>query len=450
MPLGLYISVPFCRTKCSYCNFASDVFSKGAFENYVARVIEDIGNARTAATELGGVFEESADSVYLGGGTPSILESSQLMRIFEAVRGEFALTADAEITVECAPGTLSPGLIETLLLCGVNRVSLGVQSFVDQEAQSVGRLHKRSTVLEEIARLRATGIVNINIDLIAGLPHQTAASWEFSLAEAVAAGAPHASVYMLEVDEDSRLGRELIAGGTRYHAHFVPDEGATADFYQQACDTLNAAGVEQYEISNFARVGSESRHNLKYWTRQPYLGFGVDAHSMLSAVGRPADSSGPDPGTSAAKAESCQGRHTAALKRCATQNQGSIPAVQQTADGGSFQAFRFSTPDSLDAYMNRAARTVTPVSEQAALEESFFLGLRLNCGVDLERIRAEFGAESVASCEAAIDECADDGLLEKHGTTVRLTARGRLLSNEVFARFLAEEGKVGTGHVNPR
>jgi len=288
VPLGLYISVPFCRTKCSYCNFASDVFSKAAFENYVARVIEDIGNARTVAADLGGAFEERADSIYLGGGTPSILESSQLLRIFEALRGEFALTADAEITVECAPGTLNLALIDALVECGVNRVSLGVQSFVDQEAQSVGRLHKRSIVLEEIARLRTSGIVNINVDLIAGLPHQTAASWEFSLAELIAAGAPHASVYMLEVDEDSRLGRELIAGGTRYHAHFVPDEGATADFYQQACETLNTAGIKQYEISNFARAGAESRHNLKYWTRQPYLGFGVDAHSMLRAErGRP-------------------------------------------------------------------------------------------------------------------------------------------------------------------
>ncbi len=148
-----------------------------------------ISSIARAGDWTGGVFEESADSVYLGGGTPSILESSQLVRIFEAVRSEFSVTADAEITVECAPGTLSPALIKTLTRCGVNRVSLGVQSFVDQEAQSVGRLHKRSTVLEEIARLRAAGIVNINIDLIAGLPHQTAASWEFSLAETVAAGA---------------------------------------------------------------------------------------------------------------------------------------------------------------------------------------------------------------------------------------------------------------------
>lgn len=450
MPLGLYISVPFCRTKCSYCNFASDVFSKGMFDKYVARLLEDIGNARTTAAELGGVFDESADSVYLGGGTPSILESSQLVQIFEAVRSEFSLMEDAEITVECAPGTLTPALIETLTRCGVNRVSLGVQSFVDQEAQSVGRLHKRSTVLEEIARLRAAGIVNINVDLIAGLPHQTAVSWEFSLAETVAAAAPHASVYMLEIDEDSRLGRELIAGGTRYHAHFVPDEEATADFYQQACEMLNAAGILQYEISNFARTGAESRHNLKYWTRQPYLGFGVDAHSMLSAAERPIRSSGLDSGTSAAKADSHPGRPVAALKRCASQNQTSIPFVQQTANVAVLEAVRFSTPDSLDGYMNRAARNVTPVPERAALEESFFLGLRLNRGVDLEQIDEEFGAESLARCRSVIEECVADGLLEKQGTRVRLTSRGRLLSNEVFARFLMEEGKVGTGHVNPR
>ena len=434
MSLGLYISIPFCRTKCSYCNFASEVFSKGAFENYVARVLEDIGNGRKTAAELGGVFEESADSVYLGGGTPSILEPSQLTRIFEAVRDEFALTPDAEVTVECAPGTLGPGMIETLLRCGVNRVSLGVQSFVDQEAQSVGRLHKRSTVLEEIARLRAAGIGNINVDLIAGLPHQTASSWEFSLAETVAAGVPHVSVYMLEVDEDSRLGREVIAGGTRYHAHFVPDEEATADFYQQACEMLNAAAVEQYEMSNFARAGAESRHNLKYWTRQPYMGFGVDAHSML-----------PGRQTSAAEAASSREGFTAALKRCSAQN-----LDEQSSGRAIPEAVRFSTPDSLDAYMNRGPLAVTAVSAQAALEESFFLGLRLNRGVDLERIRAEFGAEQVAECEPVIAECEEEGLLERRGVTVRLTARGRLLSNEVFARFLREEKQVGTGHVNPR
>src|SRR3982074_1585876 len=211
MPLGLYISVPFCRTKCSYCNFASDVFSKSAYENYVVRLLEDIANSRQLASELGCAFDDSADSIYLGGGTPTILDAQQLLLICVAVRDQLTVTPDAEITVECAPGTLTPALIETLLQCGVNRVSLGVQSFVDQEAQSVGRLHKPSTVLEEIVRLREAGIVNINIDLIAGLPHQTAQSWAFSVSETIATGVPHVSVSMVEVDEGSRPGRGLIA-----------------------------------------------------------------------------------------------------------------------------------------------------------------------------------------------------------------------------------------------
>jgi oxygen-independent coproporphyrinogen-3 oxidase len=417
MPVGVYISVPFCRTKCTFCNFASDVFSKAAYESYVARLLEDIAGSRQLASELGCRLDDSADSIYLGGGTPSILEGAQLLRVFAAVRNQFTVTPDAEITVECAPGTLTPALIETLQRCGVNRVSLGVQSLVDREAQSVGRLHNRATVLEEIGRLREAVLDNISIDLIAGLPHQTLESWAYSVSETIATGVPHVSVYMLEVDDDSRLGRELIAGGARYHAHFVPDDDATADYYQHACETFAAAGIAQYEISNFARAaaepqGNESRHNLKYWTRQPYLGFGVDAHSMLMA------------------------------------------------DRDSPQAVRFATPDSLDAYMNRAANTVTPVSAQAAIEESFFLGLRLNRGVDLAPIMFApimnchpERSEGPAFVDFAIRSCIRDGLLEQQDTIVRLTARGRLLSNEVFARFLAEkteETKVGTGRVNPR
>jgi oxygen-independent coproporphyrinogen-3 oxidase len=457
MPLGLYISVPFCRTKCSYCNFASDVFSKSAYENYVTRLLEDIANSRQLASELGCTLGSPVNSIYLGGGTPSILDASQLLRIFATVRDQFTVTPDAEITVECAPGTLTPTLIETLLQCGVNRVSLGVQSFVDQEAQSVGRLHKRSTVLEEIGRLRKSGLGNISIDLIAGLPHQTAESWAFSVSETIAAGVPHVSVYMLEIDEDSRLGRELIAGGARYHAHFVPDDDATADFYQQACEMLASAGIAQYEISNFARVAprnselqsNQSRHNLKYWTRQPYLGLGVDAHSMLEPLevwGR-----APSP-VQAERSSAVAGGH---------RSSGFATPIDRIKTGR-HQAIRFATPDSLDAYMNREPHTVTPVSTQAAIEESFFLGLRLNRGIDLERLRTEsslwkgpdfsraINCETVAAWDSAIKQSMHEGLLEQQGTTVRLTDRGRLLSNEVFARFLTEETKVGTGHVNPR
>ncbi len=270
----------------------------------------------------------------------------------------------------------------------VNRVSLGVQSFVDKEAASVGRLHKRETVLDEIDRLRAAGIANINVDLIAGLPHQTAESWEFSLSEVIASAVPHVSVYMLEVDEDSRLGREVIAGGTKYHAHSVPDEDLTADLYGRACQRLEKAGIKQYEISNFARAGSESRHNLKYWTRQPYLGFGVDAHSMLEL-------------------ESGTG------------------------------CVRFSTPDSLEDYVAAKPLTRVAVSKHAALEETFFLGLRLNEGVDLQEIARQFGEEPLRAPSAVITELVSDDLLTQEAGVIRLTPRGRLLSNEVFARFIA-------------
>ena len=392
MPLGIYISVPFCRTKCSYCNFASDVFSRVVFERYVDRICSDIENAPRVAAEMGGKMERAVDSIYLGGGTPTVLEAGQLERIFGAVRREFEVSPEAEITVEGAPGTLTSAMLESLLRCGVNRVSLGVQSFVDQEAAAVGRLHKRATVLEDVARLRAAGIANINIDLIAGLPHQTAESWEFSLTEAIATGVPHASVYMLEVDGDSRLGREVIAGGTRYHAHFVPDEEAVADFYTTAGDRLQAAGIPQYEISNFARDGFESRHNLKYWTRQPYFGFGVDAHSMLVSVAPEND------------------------------------------------AVRFAPSDSLEKYVSAAGLQRTRVSRSAALEESFFLGLRLNRGVSLRELSSKFGEESVEAARAAVTELVGGGLMERRGDLVCLTERGRLVSNEVFERFiLADE-----------
>jgi oxygen-independent coproporphyrinogen-3 oxidase len=392
MPLGLYISVPFCKTKCSYCNFASDVFSRAVFEKYVNRICNEIEQAAETAHQMGGSLERTVDSAYLGGGTPTLLDVTQLERIFVTIRQNFAVTAAAEITVECAPGTLTSPVLEGLQRCGVNRVSLGVQSFDDQESASVGRLHKRSTVIDDVARLRSAGISNINIDLIAGLPHQTRESWETSLSELISLDSPHASIYMLEVDDDSRLGRELIAGGQKYHAHFVPDEDVTADMYEVACERLNTSGIRQYEISNFARAGFESKHNLKYWTRQPYLGFGVDAHSML---------------------HSCNGR-----------------------------AVRFSNRDSLEKYLAGSAKERTLVSSESALQEAFFLGLRLNSGIDLQNLVNEFGEHAVSSYTESISELDTAGLVKKDGTIIRLTSRGRMLSNEVFERFISVDSAV--------
>ncbi len=199
------------------------------------------------------------DSIYLGGGTPSVLAPDQLRRMFQAVQENFEVERAAEITVECAPGTISGEVIDTLVGCGVNRVSLGVQSFVDKESSSVGRLHTRAITLDDIARLRSGGIGNISVDLIAGLPHQTEESWELSLGETLATGVPHVSVYMLEVDEDSRLGTELLAGGSRYHAHFVPDDDLIAGLYLAACETIGegrSAAVRDLQL----RAASYARH----------------------------------------------------------------------------------------------------------------------------------------------------------------------------------------------
>jgi oxygen-independent coproporphyrinogen-3 oxidase len=390
MHSGIYISVPFCKSKCTYCNFASGVFSTGQMGRYVERLGEDISWLRAHAHDLGASVPETVDSIYLGGGTPSLLPPEDLKKIFFTLRQEFKVLPKAEVTVECAPGTLTDGIIQALATRGVNRVSLGVQSFVDKEAASVARLHTREKTLSDIDRLRKAGVSNINVDLIAGLPHQTRESWEYSIEQAIATSVPHVSVYMLEVDEDSRLGRELIAGGTKYHAHYVPDDDMTADFYETARERLNAAGIEQYEISNFARAGFESRHNLKYWTRQPYLGFGVDAHSMLPAA------------------------------------------------SGEAESVRLATTDDYDRFFVAADFKASAVSIEQALEESFFLGLRLNRGVDAERLREEFG-EAANKFGATIDELVADGLFLRTGENLRLTSRGRLLSNEVFGRFIAEE-----------
>jgi oxygen-independent coproporphyrinogen-3 oxidase len=397
-PVGIYLSVPFCKAKCSFCNFASDAFAPGRMDAYVERLCGEIAGARHTGEQMGASLGQVADSVYFGGGTPSLLSAVQFQRIFATLREQFDITGDAEMTLECAPGQLAADTLEELLRQGVNRVSLGVQSFVDREAQAVGRLHTRTMCEEEIARLQAAGVKEIGVDLIAGLPHQTGDSWKFSVESALASGVTHVSVYMLEVDEESRLGREVLAGGARYGASSLPSEDEAATWYELGCGMLEVGGVRQYEISNFAREGHVSRHNLKYWRRLPYIGFGLDAHSMLPA--------GKD-------------------------------------------AVRFQNADDLDAYMSSGAEgpfTVLPESEsctepeivgrEAALEESLFLGLRLNEGVSLDGLREQFGGEMVANVMPGIAEAREAGLLSMDGERIALTSHGRMASNEVFSRLL--------------
>jgi len=385
--VGIYLSVPFCRAKCTYCNFASGVFPVSYFERYVARVEDDLRDARVRAVGWGAALPERVDSIYLGGGTPSLLPASLLERLFSAIRSAFVVEPDAEITVECAPGQLADEALGAMAACGVNRVSFGVQSFVDEEARRAGRMHTRAVALRDVERVRAAGIGRVNLDLIAGLAGQTRDSWRESLEVLCGAEPDHASVYMLEVDEDSRLGREIGAGGAKYSAGLVPAEDEIAEMYVEAVEYLGARGLAQYEISNFARGGGESRHNLKYWRREAYLGLGLDAHSMLR------------------DAEGC--------------------------------ALRFATTDDLDEFL-RGPGWAEPerLTRVAELEEAWFLGLRLNAGVELSALRAEFGAE--ARFDLVIAELVSDGLMECDEGGARLTLRGRLLSNEVFGRFVGE------------
>jgi oxygen-independent coproporphyrinogen-3 oxidase len=297
---------------------------------------------------------------------------------------------------------------------GVNRVSLGVQSFVDAEARASGRLHTRAIIEEDLLHLRAAGIANLNVDLIAGLAGQTFASWDESLAALIDAGVPHASVYMLEVDEDSRLGRELLGGGARYYAQAVPTDDAIARMYERAIERLGAAGLAQYEISNFARPRFTSRHNLRYWQRRPYLGVGLDASSMLRATGFVSG-------------------HDLSRAEAAEQSVGAL------APAGNF-VLRSTTTDDLGAYLAGTESAETAwLSPDRQHEEAWFLGLRLNAGVGPAALEAEFGGARVDPAQAVAIRLEQDGLLAIDRGTVRLTAQGRLLSNDVFQEFLGLE-----------
>ena len=413
--LGIYVSIPFCRSKCTYCNFASGVYPAAEHARYVERVVADLAAAGAWSKQHGVELPRRVDTVYLGGGTPSLLAPELMARLFAALRAEFDLEPDAEITVECAPGQVADATLEAMAGAGVNRVSLGVQSFVDSEAHASGRLHSRAVVAADLPRLRAAGIASLNVDLIAGLAGQTFASWEESLDALIATDVPHASVYMLEVDEDSRLGREMLKGGARYRAGLVPGEDAIARMYERAIERLAAAGLGQYEISNFARPGMESRHNLRYWQRRPYLGVGLDASSALLRADALASAAGE-----------------------------SLPRP----------LLRTTTTSDLRAYLagtgEMEAQWLMPAEQH---EEAWFLGLRTQAGVDVAAIGREFGAELLGPAIATVRRLAEDGLLTFKDERVRLTERARPIANEVFQEFLMtgtkELRREGTRHQAP-
>lgn len=267
---GVYISYPFCAQKCSYCNFASGVFPKALEAQYQSRLLAELESHP---------WPWQPETLYIGGGTPSLWPSEELSAVLSRIPGK----PWREATLECAPGTLTETKVQSWLGAGINRISLGVQSFITSELRRTGRKHDAATVRSDVALLRREGLTNINLDLIAGLAGQTSASWRESLNQLLDLEVPHASVYILEVDEDSRLGAEVLLNGVRYGAPDVPSEQLQVEFYEEAVARLAQAGLDRYEISNFARPGAESLHNLKYWKLEEYLGFGADAHSLAGA-----------------------------------------------------------------------------------------------------------------------------------------------------------------------
>jgi oxygen-independent coproporphyrinogen-3 oxidase len=385
--LGVYLSVPFCRAKCSFCNFASGVSPAERIAEYVQRLCAEIDGIEARAAGLGAQLAQVVDTVYFGGGTPSLLEPAQLSQIFAALRRRFDIEVNAEITLEAAPGQISDEILEEAMKLGVNRVSLGVQSFVDHESSAVGRTHTRENCLAEIARLSSHGLANVGADLIVGLPYQTPESWKMSLEAACESDLTHLSIYLLEIDEGSRLGREVLGGGVRLHAPAVASEELAAELYEEACEFLPRGGFAQYEISNFGRAGRQSRHNRKYWERGAYLGFGLDAHSMLLR-----------------------------------------------ADGS---AVRFANADQLGDYDAGSGSEVTEVTDREAFEESVFLGLRLNEGIEVSGLRQQFASAWVDDCAERVVMLAREGLMSADNGRWRLTQHGRLVSSEIFGELLA-------------
>lgn len=364
MSLGVYLSYPLCAQKCTFCNFASGVYPHGFEQEYLDCLRAELDGA---------IWNRTPDTVYLGGGTPSRMEPSDLASLLERIPGAPWL----EATLEAAPGTITAANAAAWREAGINRVSLGVQSFSTRELARTGRKHTAETVMRDVELLRAAGIPNFNVDLIAGLPGQTSASWHTSLSWLTALDAPHVSVYMLEVDEDSRLGSEVLLNGKRYGAPETPPDEAVAEFYELAVRQLETQSVHRYEISNFAKPGRESIHNLKYWKLEPYLGFGADAHSF---------------------------------------------------DG----ATRFQNVDSPEEYVKRmrTSGSARDASDPAHLDqEKFFVGLRLSEGV-------KPSPDEWRYWNGPIRQFVDQGLLERRGERLRLTDQGVLYSNEVLAEFV--------------
>lgn len=384
--LGVYIQIPFCQTKCTYCNFHTGVVSSDRFAPYIQAVEREIATARrlfdASSIRCEHLLDLSVDTLYIGGGTPSLLGPHLLRDLLQTIRDNFH-SDWREVTLEADPETIEPAKVRHWAASGINRISFGSQSFVDAELKAAGRMHRAADIYNAVPILRDAGIHNISFDLIAGLPKQTRASWRHSLAETIALNPEHISIYMMEIDEGSRLGLEVLRGGPRYSARELPTDEATTEFYELAQHELKAAGYEQYEISNWAKPRFASQHNLKYWRREPYLGFGAGAHSF-SGTQRWAN------------------LHDAAAY------------VSAITSG------------------NPPTESVESVTTEAALEEELFLGLRQTAGINLSRVQRQYGID----LQEKVQHLASRGMVEQQGDTLRLSPDRLHVSNEVLVELL--------------
>jgi oxygen-independent coproporphyrinogen-3 oxidase len=373
---GIYIHIPFCRSRCNYCHFVTRPLEAAVAERYILalnRELEEFFSGRQAG---------SADTVYFGGGTPSIVPAEHIASALSTCRRLADIAREAEITLEANPGTLTRDKVRAYRSMGVNRISMGAQTFDDGELEAIGRVHTAGQVHETVELLRSEGIANLNLDLMVGLPGQTPRRWTANLEHMKRLEPSHISIYMLDLDSHSPLYHRIAKGELQ-----VPDEDQVADWYLEAIEYFERHGYIQYEISNLARPGFESRHNLKYWLRKPVLGFGVASHSY---------------------------------------------------DG----ARRYAAKSNLNSYLEsiesegRAIDWEKAVDPDEALGETIFLGLRLREGLDWNALRDVYGTDRLTRYEGVLSEMSEHGLLRRRDSVVQLTSKGMLLSNEVFQRFV--------------
>jgi oxygen-independent coproporphyrinogen-3 oxidase len=389
--LGVYVQVPFCASKCSFCNFSSRVERNDVFDQYAQALRMETEGLDRFYAERGiprAILAGAVDSLYFGGGTPTLLGEERLELVIQTLRASLDCSGEIEFTLETTPGSADAGLLRALRELGVNRLSIGAQTFDDRELRAVGRLHSAAESVELVKRAREAGFTNISLDLIAGLPYQTEASFRRSLQTAAKLRPEHVSLYLFEVDEKSRLGREIIHGGNRYHAAAVPSEEFMADAYEGGRRFLASEGYIRYEISNFALPGHESWHNRRYWRLGPYVGIGAGAHSF---------------------------------------------------DG----VRRWANQADAQSYLARLALRGSPIGEcrllspEEQIEEFFFLGLRQSEGVDLAWARQRWGSGRVTPWEDRVVSLARGGRLVREGDRVRLPRDAYLTSNEVFQEFVS-------------